>query len=196
MKLQKRVVRGAALSFLAAGTLVGAQVSSTTLLGSTASTNVMKDVVARAKKNRPNVMQELRMYTAFRQKCRDLVGENPEYKCPDYNNRAAVEAFVNGTELSTTATHAAATATGVVILDMQDLSDVDQALMRRYINIRNCPVTLKEHTPGFYALCKRQILKNLSRGERKGVTKKVQERFKSIRDAAEARKAARMELQK
>lgn len=205
MKLSKRIVRNAALSVLAAGTVVGTQLPTTSIVSSLVKAPpenpVMKEVREQAKGNKVNVMQELRMYTQFRKKCRDLVGANPNYTCPDYNDRKAVEAFVSGKEAPapSAAVHPAATAsaTGATVLrNITDLSEEDQVLMRRFLNARSCPDSLKNHTPGFYGLCKKLILKNLSRSERRGVTEKVDERFKDIRDAKEAHKAARLERRK
>lgn len=146
----------------------------------------------RARAYRATAMQERRMFTQFREKCRDRASVDPTFVCPNYNDRSKVRQFLMSKFTVETPAHAAAPSTDVTLNENQ-LSDSDQYLMDRYQNAGTCPESLKNYTPGFYDLCRRLLTKTTSRGERRGVLQKVEERFKVVKDAQNARKAARLE---
>ncbi len=134
------------------------------------------------------------MNAQLREKCRDRASADPTFVCPDYHDRSAVQAFLNNIAIEKE--HAAA-ANSAAALRFLDLSEHDQALLRRYINAGSCPATLKDYSVvGFYDLCRKMVSDSTPRYERKGVTEKVQQRFEAIRSSVEARKARRMQHRK
>lgn len=93
--------------------------------------------------------QQRRDYTKAMELCteRRAHGE-PDLECPDVNDAAAIQRFLDGK--SAAPTHDAAAKK----LKESDLTAGQVAVLRRYTRVNTCPEVLKDFLPGFYQLCK------------------------------------------
>lgn len=105
--------------------------------------------------NHSDYRQNLRDYQKATQICIELRAEGKDVTCPNVNDYNAIQHFLNGDYSA--ALHAAASATGTTRLQMSDLTDFQQNLLRWYQRINSCPQALQDSMPGFYDLCQSML---------------------------------------
>jgi len=121
-----------------------------------------------ALEDRSSLNIERRAYTKIVEACAVQAMTNSAVVCPDINDIAGIQAFVRGespthaaapasssassASVSSAAASSVSSATPVLTLD--DISDGDLSLLRRYRNLQQCPVGLKTgKQAGFYEFC-------------------------------------------
>lgn len=193
MTHRERILRNVFLTMLAAFPIAVITMPTVRLQGSVMPEQPVLEVVRdRARSYRATLMQEARMNSQLRDKCAEQVTKDPAFRCPDYHDRAAVRAFLLHPDADVVA-HAAADDDASMQLTVDSLDEKEQMLLRRYLNAHSCPSTLQQYNvEGFYELCLTMLYQTTSRDERMGVTEKVQERFKTVHDSVEERRARRM----
>ena len=104
-----------------------------------------------ALQNRLQQSVDRRAYQIVIAECARRVTAGEKITCPNINDEDAIRRFLRGESLSS-----ASSASGKIIpvLGIQDVSDGDLALLRRYQRNGDCPRTLKDgKQAGFYELC-------------------------------------------
>ncbi len=95
-------------------------------------------------------LTQRRSYSLIVAECarRQTAGE--KVVCPDINDVQGIVKFMRGEQSSSST----AAGTGSVVLRLEDVTESDLGLLRRYRNAQQCPEGLKTgKQPGFYALC-------------------------------------------
>ncbi len=159
------------------------------LTGSVTDATAVKNVRETARSYRATIIQEAIRYEQVRDKCADRAQVDPKFVCPDFNDRAAIRAFLMSPE-TVAATHAAATNTGIT-LTYDGLADDDKSRMTRYLNAGTCPDSLKQYTAGFYDLCKQMLITTMTRGERRHIPQ-MMEIQRKVKMTVEQRRLERL----
>ena len=115
--------------------------------------------------HREDFRTQRRTFAEARALCVKRQGLGEDVECPDFNDPAAVKAFIRvGIPAKKAATQTGETVQETVRLRLQDLSENQRLQLRRFDRRNTCPETLRDYLPGFYELCLSFITKDATRG--------------------------------
>jgi len=116
--------------------------------------SLLTEVQQKAKGNQDENNEKRRLVREIQKVCRERSATNPEVRCPDVNDSKAVTLFLRSGKV--VEVHSAATDSGSTVktlLPMDELSDKQRLMLRRFQRAGTCPEGLRDYTAGFYELC-------------------------------------------
>jgi hypothetical protein len=141
--------------------------------------------------DRSTLQAERRVYKRIVEDCIRRITAGEKITCPDINDTTAIRAFIHGTSSSSVQSGSGA----IPVLTLQDISDGDLALLRRYRNIQQCPEgLLTGKQPGFYKFCLEFIKDKRPQTEKDRLLKrKITDRIRALSESHTSSAAATLQ---